>query len=125
MLRDGVLRDQYGHSGKDFGCNWGGRRMDIGVLIANLRAKKYITPLEKDILDTGNELNKVPFDMRSSLWQILSNEANHPDIFVAVSALPTTVQKPREQVTEADRRYILTKQLEFLAQKEMEAYGNV
>jgi hypothetical protein len=99
--------------------------MDAGALIATLRSKQYITPLEKDILDTWNELNKVPFDMESSLRQILSNDANHLDISAAVNTLPTTVQKPRDQVTEADRRYILTTQLAFLAQKEMEAYGNV
>jgi hypothetical protein len=105
--------------------NNGGNAMDsVSLLIELLKQKKYITSLEKDILDTWNELNKVPFDMESSLRQILSNDANHLDISAAVNTLPTTVQKPRDQVTETDRRYILTKQLEFLAQKEMEAYGN-
>lgn len=30
------------------------------LLIDTLRAKQYITPLEKDILDTWNELQKYP-----------------------------------------------------------------
>jgi hypothetical protein len=98
--------------------------MNLSILITMLRAKQYISPLEKDILDTWTELNKVPFDMDSSQHQILANDANHPDIFAAVGALPTTSKKPSNQVTESDRRYILTMQLEFLAQKEMGAFGN-
>ena len=33
------------------------------IMIEMLKQKKYITPLEKDILDTWNELQKYPFDM--------------------------------------------------------------
>jgi hypothetical protein len=98
--------------------------VDINILITTLRAKQCLTPLEKDILDTWDELNKVPFDMKSSQRQILSNEANHLDVSTAVRALPTTVPKTLEQVTETDQRYILTTQLAFLAKKEMEAYCN-
>lgn len=36
--------------------------MDYSLLIAYLRQKQYITDLEKDILDTWNELQKSPFD---------------------------------------------------------------
>lgn len=36
--------------------------MDYSLLIAYLRQKQYITDLEKDILDTWNELQKNPFD---------------------------------------------------------------
>lgn len=34
--------------------------MDYSLLIAYLRQKQYITDLEKDILDTWNELQKTP-----------------------------------------------------------------
>ena len=34
--------------------------MDYSLLIAYLRQKQYITDLEKDILDTWNELQKNP-----------------------------------------------------------------
>ena len=36
--------------------------MDCSLLIAYLRQKQYIADLEKDILDTWNELQKTPFD---------------------------------------------------------------
>ena len=83
--------------------------MDFSLLIEGLRQARCITPLEKDILDTWNELQKSPFD-RSS--------AQPPDILVAIKALPTTVVRPFDQVTESDIRYNLGKQLEALAVKE-------
>ena len=85
--------------------------MDYSFLIDFLRLKHEITSLEKDILDTWNEL------------QILSNKISHPDIAVKVNALPTTIAKPQSQVTEVDNRYILQCQLAFLAGKEMEEQG--
>ena len=48
------------------------------LLIDTLRAKQYITLLEKDILDTWNELQKYPFDMNSEERQVISNDINHP-----------------------------------------------
>lgn len=40
--------------------------MDFTLLVEGLRQAKYITPLEKDILDTWNELQKDPFDRTRS-----------------------------------------------------------
>lgn len=88
------------------------------LLIDTLRAKQYITPLEKNILDTWNELQKYPFDMNSAEQQVISNNINHPEIASMVTAMPTTVQKPREQITETDLRYLLTMQLSRLIEKE-------
>ena len=34
--------------------------MDYSILINLLRTKQIVTPLEKDILDTWNELQKTP-----------------------------------------------------------------
>ena len=45
--------------------------MDYSLLIAYLRQKQYITDLEKDILDTWNELQKTPFDYRSAQMQVM------------------------------------------------------
>ena len=90
------------------------------IMIEMLKQKKYITPLEKDILDTWNELQKYPFDMNSAEQQVLSNDINHPKIAAMVTAMPTTVQKPREQITETDLRYLLTMQLSGLIEKERE-----
>ena len=97
--------------------------MDYSVLINFLRQKQEVTPLEKDILDTWNELQKTPFDMDSSRKQILSNGANHPDIVLKINALPQTVQKPSWQITEGDNQYILQCQLLLLAQEEMRDLG--
>lgn len=52
--------------------------MDYSLLIAYLRQKQYITDLEKDILDTWNELQKSPFDRSSAQLQIMQNNAKHP-----------------------------------------------
>ena len=57
--------------------------MDYSLLIAYLRQKQYITDLEKDILDTWNELQKSPFDRSSAQLQIMQNNAKHPEILAA------------------------------------------
>lgn len=94
------------------------------IMFEMLKQKKYITPLEKDILDTWNELQKYPFNMNSAERQVISNDINHPKIAALVTAMPTTVPKPREQITETDLRYLLTMQLSGLIEKEREATRN-
>ena len=94
------------------------------IMFEMLKQKKYITPLEKDILDTWNELQKYPFDMNSAERQVISNDINHPKIAALVTAMPTTVPKPREQITETDLRYLLTMQLSGLIEKEREETWN-
>ena len=89
----------------------------VSILIEFLKSQRLITPLEKDILDTWNEYLKNPLDMDSANRQIVSNNINHPDILVKITALPTTVTKPKEQITETDLRYILGEQLLFLVDK--------
>ena len=94
------------------------------LMIEMLKQKRVLTPLEQDILDTWNELQKRPFSMSSANRQIVSNDINHPQIAVAVAALPTTVQKPQNQITEEDLRYILNMQLSRLVAKETEVLSN-
>lgn len=96
------------------------------LVIEMLKQKQFITPLEQDILDTWNELQKRPFSMSSANRQIVSNDINHPQIAVAVAvaALPTTVQKPQNQITEEDLQYILNMQLSRLVAKETEVLSN-
>ena len=84
--------------------------MDYSILITFLKDKENITDLEKDILDTWNELQKNPFDRNSAQLQILQNNAKYPDIFIAI--------RPFEQATEADIQYNLENQLIALATKE-------
>ena len=47
--------------------------MDYSILIALLRAKQYLTDLEKDILDTWDEWKKEPFDYNSAQRQVMQN----------------------------------------------------
>lgn len=93
----------------------------VSMLIEALKAKKMITPLEKDILDTWNELNKNPLAMESAERQVVMNDANHKDIFNKIALLPTTVSKPRYAITENDIRYNLANQLIMLIEKERNA----
>ena len=92
--------------------------MDYSLLIMALRQKAVITDLEKDILDTWNELQKNPFDRSAAQKQVLQNDAKYPEIFFAIKSMPTTVPRPIEQMTELDIRYNLENQLAALAAKE-------
>ncbi|WP_286147086.1 hypothetical protein [Neopoerus faecalis] len=98
--------------------------MDYNILITFLQEKQYLTDLEKDILDTWNELQKNPFDRSAAQKQVIQNNAKHPEIFVAIAALPATETRPFEQATDSDIRYNLEKQLAALAAKEgWQKYG--
>ena len=87
------------------------------LFIAGLYAKGNLTPLEKDVADTWKELQSNPFNAHSASQQILKNNLNHPDVFAAVMAKPTTVQKRLEDVDENDLKYNLRSQLELLVIK--------
>ena len=52
----------------------------ISALISVLRFSNAITPLQKDILDTWDTLQKKPFDTDTAHRQIVSNNVNHPDL---------------------------------------------
>ena len=98
--------------------------MNYNILITFLQEKQYLTDLEKDILDTWNELQKNPFDRSAAQKQVIQNNAKHPEIFVAIAVLPATETRPFEQATDSDIRYNLEKQLAALAAKEgWQKYG--
>lgn len=92
--------------------------MDYGILIAALKVKPYLTDLEKDILDTWNEIQKKTFDRASAQRQVIQNNVKYPDIFTEISARPTVNIRPFTQVTESDIQYNLKEQLTALALKE-------
>ena len=96
----------------------------ISALINVLRYTNRITPLQKDILDTWDELQKKPFDTDAARRQIVSNNVNHPDLFAAISVMPGVIQKPFDAVTQEDMIFNLRRQLDGLAAKEMEAHIN-
>lgn len=94
----------------------------IRTLVSKLTIKDNKTALEKDILDTWNELYKQPFDKRSAKKQVDSNDITYPDICFTIATYPTTVRvSGYYQPTEADIKYNLTNQLALLANKEWEA----
>lgn len=95
----------------------------VNIVIEMLKTKKYITQLEKDILDTWHELQKQPFDMVSARLQSFYNERKYPQIAAVVAALPCTVQKPSAELTATDLRYVLTMQLSGLIAKEQAQNG--
>ena len=96
----------------------------ISAIINALRYTNRITHLQKDILDTWDTLHKNPFDTESAHKQIVSNNASHPDIFAAISAMPDVIQKPFHEVTQEDMVFNLHRQLEGLIAKEMGALFN-
>ena len=96
----------------------------ISAFVNALRYTKQITPLQKDILDTWDELQKKPFDTDSARKQIVSNNFSHPDIFMAISAMPGIMQKTAADLTQDDMIFTLRHQLDGLAAKEMEAHIN-
>ena len=96
----------------------------ISAFINALRYTNRITPLQKDILDTWDALRKNPFDMESAQKQIMSNNASHPDILAAISAMPNVIQKQFHEVTRDDMIFNLHRQLDGLIAKEMRAHIN-
>lgn len=92
-------------------------RRQFAYFVDILRSQNCISDLDKDILDTWNELSKNPFDMDSARMQELHNRAVYPDIYAAVLSNPTTVVKNYNQANQSDLIYSLTCQLEFLLTK--------
>lgn len=90
----------------------------ISAIVNVFCCVKDITPLQKDIVDTWNVLQKNPFDETEAKKQIASNIGKHPDVALAVNAKPTTIQKRADEITQTDLIYILWSQLEFLIVKE-------
>lgn len=90
------------------------------VLIETVKALSNPSELEKDILDTMEEIFKQFLDMKHAQIRIGLNYEKHRDLFVKINALPTTVQKRPDQIGEVDLRYILQMQLDFLLEKEWE-----
>ena len=89
----------------------------FSVLVSVLRAQNHINDLEKDIIDTWNELNKNPFDLESAKRQEFHNRITYPDIQLAIMDMPTTVVKKSDQLDMNDLVYILDCQLGLLIAK--------
>lgn len=91
--------------------------MDFKSLIEILHHQEHLTDLQRDIFNTWNELQKSPIDRNSAINQITQNNAKYPYIYVAIAALPTTVNRTSDKLTEQDIRYNLKNQLSLLVPK--------
>lgn len=98
--------------------------MDYSALVEYLRHKQYLSDLEKDILDTWNQLQQNPINMISAKNQAIQNSIKHPEIMPVIAALPSTVVKPNQDINELDVRYILNNQFVLLAGKEWDDKTN-
>ena len=91
----------------------------ISAIINMIHITNNLTSLQKDILDTWNELQKNPFDSKSAYIQIVNNNINHPDVFIAIRTMPDVVTKTAETLTLDDMIFTLNRQLKALVTKEM------
>ena len=82
------------------------------LLFACLKEKEYLTNLEKDILDTWNEIQKVPFDRVSAQGQVIQNALKYPELLAVIIAVYSSTQGT------VDIRDNLEKQLMVLLVKE-------
>lgn len=82
------------------------------LLFACLKEKEYLTDLEKDILDTWNEIQKKPFDRVFAQWQVIQNALKYPELLAVIIAVYSFAQGT------VDVRNILEKQLMVLLMKE-------
>ncbi len=90
------------------------------LLIETVKQLTNPSELEKDILNTIEELSKQYLNMEHAQARIGFTYGRHADLYAKVNALPTTVQKRSDQISEMDLRYILKMQLYFLLEKEWE-----
>lgn len=90
------------------------------TIIEAIKELSNPTELEKDILDTIEELSKQSLDMAHAQARITMLDSKYQDLYEKVTALPSTVQKPSWQINETDLWYILRMQLNFLLEKEWE-----
>lgn len=90
------------------------------LLIEIVKQSTNPSELEKDILDIMEEISKQYLDMEHARARIVFTYKRYDDLYAKVNALPTTVQKRSDQISEMDLRYILKTQLDFLLGKEWE-----
>ena len=92
----------------------------IQLFVEVLKQKGVMTELQKDIVNTWDEIYKHPFDMTSANNHIAQIYSKYNDLYGKVNSLPTTSFKDSRQIKDYDLKYILSMQLGFLYQKEME-----
>ena len=90
----------------------------IKCAIEWLKAQPHISDIEKDILDTWTDYSSNPFDRAKAQNRIMANNIKYPEIDASISAMPQTIRKPFNIMTEEDLKYNLINQIRFLLLKD-------
>lgn len=93
----------------------------IKALIEHLNSQRRLTDLEKDILDTLNEINKDHFDRTSAENKIRSNNISYPDLFAVMGAVAAAgaIPLPLPKLSDDDIKNNLQLQFELLCAKRL------
>ena len=90
----------------------------LSVLIEMLKAKKDITDLESDILETFKEYKQKPFERKSAESRMEQNYTKYKDIFAKAAVIPGAVLRPSSVLSDQEIISNLEYQLSLLAEKE-------
>lgn len=96
----------------------------FSVLIEVLKAKKDITDLESDILETFKEYRQNPFTRKSAEARMELNYTKYRDIFAKAAVVPGMVPLPSSALSDQEIIGNLQYQLFLLTEKEWEAQRN-
>lgn len=76
--------------------------MDINLYIEGLRQSQEKTSHQKDILDTWEEIQKVPFDRQTAIKQAKKNKLNYSNLREKTSPLLVIGTRPWEELYDKD-----------------------
>ena len=93
--------------------------MDINLYIEGLRQSQEKTSRRKDILDTWEEIQKVPFDRQTAIKQAKKNKLNYLNLREKTSPMFVIGTRPWEELYDKDICLNLQWQLGVLVEEEM------
>lgn len=96
----------------------------LSVLIEVLKAKKELTDLESDILETFKEYRQNPFARKSAEARMEQNYTKYGDIFAKAAVVAGVAPQPSSTLSDQEIIGNLQYQLSMLAEKEWEAQRN-
>lgn len=93
--------------------------MDITLYIEGLRQSQEKTSRQKDILDTWEEIQKVPFDRQTAIKQAKKNKLNYSNLREKTSPMFVIGTRLWEELYDKDICLNLQWQLGVLVEEEM------
>lgn len=82
------------------------------------RERRFLTDLQKDIVDTYGKLIANPFERNDVINQIKQNNTKYPDMYATIQAIPKVTAVSFETITDSGLQSNLYLQLEYLYLKE-------